>query len=96
MPESVALAMAEVTGAMQEGLLALPVGAGLQAMAAFMEESVTELTDPTGRHDLNRVAGRHAMRALRSPRAAAGCRCGGRACGRRPGRGSLPCPRRGR
>ena len=59
MLESVRLAMAEVTGAMKEGLLALAVGAGLQVMAAVMGESVAELADPKGRHDLNRVAGRH-------------------------------------
>jgi len=38
MPESVTLAMAELTGALKEGLLALAVGAGLQVMAAVMEE----------------------------------------------------------
>src|SRR5215213_3256228 len=59
MPESVTLAMAELTGALKEGLLALAVGAGLQVMAAVMEESVTELAGPKGRHDPNRAAGRH-------------------------------------
>jgi putative transposase len=59
MPESVTLAMAELTGALKEGLLALAVGAGLQVMQAVMEESVTELAGPKGRHDPNRVAGRH-------------------------------------
>jgi putative transposase len=59
MPERVTLAMAELTGALKEGLLALAVGAGLQVMQAVMEESVTELAGPKGRHDPNRVAGRH-------------------------------------
>jgi putative transposase len=59
MPESVTLAMAELTGALKEGLLALAVGAGLQVMQVMMEESVTELAGPKGRHDPNRVAGRH-------------------------------------
>jgi putative transposase len=59
MPESVTLAMAQLTGALKEGLLALAVGAGLQVMQAVMEESVTELAGPKGRHDPNRVAGRH-------------------------------------
>jgi putative transposase len=59
MPESVTVAMAELTGALKEGLLALAVGAGLQVMQVVMEESVTEMTGPKGRHDPNRVAGRH-------------------------------------
>jgi putative transposase len=58
-PAVVSVAMAELTGALREGLLALAVGAGLQVMAAVMEESVTELAGPKGRHDPNRVAGRH-------------------------------------
>jgi transposase-like protein len=58
-PERVTLAMAELTGAVKEGLLALAVGAGLQVMRVMMEESVTELAGPKGRHDPNRVAGRH-------------------------------------
>ncbi len=58
-PAAVTVAMAELTGALKEGLLALAVGAGLQVMHAVMEESVTELAGPKGRHDPNRVAGRH-------------------------------------
>ncbi len=63
MPERVTVAMAELTGALKEGLLALAVGAGLQVMAAVMEESVTELAGPEGRHDPNRVARRHGREA---------------------------------
>lgn len=59
MPESVTLAMAELTGALKEGLLALAVGAGLQVVAAVTEESVTELAGPKGRHDPDRNAVRH-------------------------------------
>jgi len=59
MPESVTVAMGELTGALKEGLVALAVGAGLQVMQVVMEESVTELAGPKGRHDANRVAGRH-------------------------------------
>ena len=59
MPEAVTVAMAELTGAMKEGLLALAVGAGLQVMQAVMEESVTELAGPKGRHDPDRAAVRH-------------------------------------
>ena len=36
-PERVSVAMAEIAENMQEGLLALAVGAGLQVMAALME-----------------------------------------------------------
>ena len=59
MPERVTLAMAELAGAVKEGLLALAVGAGLQVMQVMMEEGVTELAGPKGRHDRNRVAVRH-------------------------------------
>ena len=59
MPDRVSVAMAELAGAMREGLLALAVGAGLQVMQALMDESVTALAGPKGRHDPDRVAVRH-------------------------------------
>ena len=59
LPGSVTLAVAELTGGLKEGLLALAVCAGLQVMQAMLEESVTELAGPQGRGDPNRVAGRH-------------------------------------
>ncbi len=59
MPEAVSVAMAELTGAVKEGLLALAVGAGLQVVAAMMEESVVALAGPKGRHDPTRTAVRH-------------------------------------
>jgi putative transposase len=58
-PDSVSVAMADLAGAMREGLLALAVGAGLQVMQALMDESVTTLAGPKGRHDPNRTAVRH-------------------------------------
>ena len=58
-PDSVSVAMADLAGAMREGLLALAVGAGLQVMQALMDESVTALAGPKGRHDPNRTAVRH-------------------------------------
>ena len=58
-PERVSVAMAEIAENMQEGLLALAVGAGLQVMAALMEADVTELAGPKGRHDEARTAVRH-------------------------------------
>jgi hypothetical protein len=51
--------MSEIAENMQEGLLALAVGAGLQVMAALMEADVTELAGPKGRHDEARTAVRH-------------------------------------
>ncbi len=58
-PEHVSVAMAEIAENMQEGLLALAVGAGLQVMAAMMEAAVTELAGPKGKHDPTRTAVRH-------------------------------------
>jgi len=58
-PERVSVAMAEIAENMQEGLLALAVGAGLQVMAALMEADVTALAGPKGQHDPVRTAVRH-------------------------------------
>ena len=57
--ESVSVAVVEITGNVQEGLLALAVGAGLQVMGALMDADVTALAGPKGRHDPGRVAVRH-------------------------------------
>ena len=58
-PERVSVAMSEIAENMQEGLLALAVGAGLQVMEALMEADVTVLAGPKGRHDATRTAVRH-------------------------------------
>jgi putative transposase len=58
-PEQVTVAMAEIAENMQEGLLALAVGAGLQVMQAMMDADVTALAGPKGRHDAARTAVRH-------------------------------------
>jgi putative transposase len=58
-PEHVNIAMAEVAADMREGLLALAVGAGLQVMTALMENDVTGLAGPKGKHNADRVAVRH-------------------------------------
>jgi putative transposase len=47
-PESVSVALAELAGELREGLLALAVGAGLQVMAAIMDEDVTAVCGPKG------------------------------------------------
>jgi len=59
LPDSVNLAMADIAAAMREGLLAMAVGAGLSVMQALMEESVTTLCGPKGKHDPGRSALRH-------------------------------------
>ena len=59
LPERVNVAMAEIAENIQEGLLALAVGAGLQVMQALMEADVTVLAGPKGKHDATRTAVRH-------------------------------------
>jgi hypothetical protein len=63
MPDAVSVAMSELTGAMREGLLALAVSAGLQVMQVLMDESVTALAGPRGKHDRDRAAVRHGTEA---------------------------------
>ena len=58
-PEQVSVAMDEIAADMQEGLLALAVGAGLQVMAQLMEADVTAVCGPRGKHDPDRAAVRH-------------------------------------
>ena len=59
LPEAVSIAMAEVAGDVQEGLLAMAVGTGLQVMAAMMNADVEAVCGPKGRHDSARSAVRH-------------------------------------
>jgi putative transposase len=58
-PEEVSVALAEIAESAKEGLLALAVGAGLQVLGTLMEESVTALAGPKGKHNPDRVAVRH-------------------------------------
>jgi putative transposase len=58
-PESVTVAMAELAVGVQEGLLALAVGTGLQVMAAMMNADVAAVCGPKGKHDPARAAVRH-------------------------------------
>jgi len=62
-PEHVSVVMAEVAADLREGLLALAVGTGLQVMSALMEEDVTAVAGPKGKHDPGRVAVRHGREA---------------------------------
>ena len=59
LPEAVTVAMAELAGDVQEGLLAMAVGAGLQVMAAMMNADVETVCGPRGRHNSARTAVRH-------------------------------------
>ena len=59
LPEAVSVAMAELAGDVQEGLLAMAVGTGLQVMAAMMNADVEAVCGPKGRHDAHRDAVRH-------------------------------------
>jgi hypothetical protein len=63
LPDAVTVTMAEIGGAVKEGLLALAVATGLQVMGAMMEESVSALAGPRGRHQLERTAVRHGTEA---------------------------------
>lgn len=63
LPDAVSVAMADIAGAVKEGLLALAVAAGLQVMTAMMEESVISVAGPKGRHQPARVAVRHGSEA---------------------------------
>jgi transposase-like protein len=58
-PAEVSVALAEIAESATEGLLALAVGAGLQVLGTLMEESVTALAGPKGKHNPDRAAVRH-------------------------------------
>src|SRR3954449_6193964 len=55
----VQVALDEIVAWAHEGLLAVAVGAGLQVMRALMEDDVTAVCGPKGRHDPDRIATRH-------------------------------------
>jgi hypothetical protein len=55
-PEQVSVTLAELTGELREGLLAPAVGAGMQVLAAMMQDDVTAACGPKGRHDPQRAA----------------------------------------
>jgi len=74
LPEAVSVAMAELAGDVQEGLLAMAVGTGLQVMAGMMNADVEAVCGPRGRHDPARTAVRHGTGAARSPWVGVGCR----------------------
>ncbi len=56
LPARVAAAMDDIAETMREGLLAMGVGAGPGVMQSLMDESVTALCGPKGRHQPDRAA----------------------------------------
>jgi putative transposase len=63
LPPRVEDALGELVGAAKEGLLALSVGVGLGVMAELVEEEVTGVVGPKGKHDPERAAVRHGCEA---------------------------------
>jgi len=59
LPERVQEALGELVGAAKEGLLALSVGVGLGVLSELIEEEVTDVVGPKGKHDPERTAVRH-------------------------------------
>jgi transposase-like protein len=59
LPETVAIAVAELAGDLEEGLLAFAVGTGLKVLDVILEHEATELAGPKGKHDPGRSAVRH-------------------------------------
>jgi len=63
LPETVSVALEEIAADMQEGLLALAVGAGMQVMQQLMEADVAAVCGPKGKHNPARAAVRHGSEA---------------------------------
>ena len=63
LPERVQVALGELAGAAKEGLFALSVGVGLGVLTELMEEELTDVVGPKGKHDPERSAVRHGHEA---------------------------------
>ena len=59
LPDTVSVAVGDLVGELQEGLLAFVVGAGLKVVTTMMDHEVESLAGPKGRHDPARMAVRH-------------------------------------
>jgi putative transposase len=59
LPDTVTVAIGELAGELEEGLLAFAVGAGLKVFGVILENEATALAGPKGVHDPGRVAVRH-------------------------------------
>jgi hypothetical protein len=62
LPPHIQEVLGKLVGVAQRGLLTLSIGIGLGVLAELMEEQVTEVVGPKGRHDLDRQAVRHGHR----------------------------------
>jgi hypothetical protein len=63
LPETVSVALEEISADMREGLLALAVGTGLQVMAQLMEADMAAVCGLKGKHNPAREAVRHGSEA---------------------------------
>lgn len=61
LPERVQVSLAELAGRAKEGLLAFAVGVGLEVFRTLLEEDVTALVGPKGRHNPDRTSYRHSV-----------------------------------
>ncbi len=61
LPEQVQVSLADLAGRAKQGLLAFAVGVGLEVFRTLLEEDVTALVGPKGRHNPDRVAYRHSV-----------------------------------
>ena len=59
LPDTVTVAIAELAGELEEGLLAFVVGTGLKVLDVVLEAEATALAGERGRHDPERTAVRH-------------------------------------
>jgi putative transposase len=59
LPDTVTVAIAELAGELEEGLLAFVVGTGLKVLDVILENEATALAGVRGRHDPERAAVRH-------------------------------------
>jgi transposase-like protein len=59
LPDTVTVAIAELAGELEEGLLAFVVGTGLKVLDVVLEGEATALAGERGRHDPERTAVRH-------------------------------------
>jgi hypothetical protein len=59
LPIRVQEALGDLVGAAMEGLLSLSVGVGLGVLSELMEEEVSKVVGPRGKHDPDRTAVRH-------------------------------------
>jgi hypothetical protein len=59
LPDTVTIAIADLAGELEEGLLAFAVGTGLKVLDVILEDETTALAGPRGRHDPERTAVRH-------------------------------------